>query len=1066
MRFCAFLVFTAAAMHASPAGSILGVIRDPQGAAVAGAGIKAVHGQLSLRRFAISDASGAFEIAGAPPGTWSLEVEAHGFKRSNVAPVIVQVDQSTRTEIVLELGDLSETIEIKADLPLVETARSTLTAVIGRAAINSLPLDGRQYLDLAMVTPGVIPAAPGTQGNGFNVSGIRSQSNIYMLDGVSNMDPQTNQPLNMFRITDAVEEFAVQTGVPQAEFGRGAGGQVNVVTRSGSNQLHGSAFEYVRNTILTASDFFTNKLAGPKNALKRNQFGGTAGGPVRRNRTFFFVSYEGFRQVAPQVSSVLVPSLAQRATVTDLIAQRLLAFYPLPNAAGSLNYISNVRQLDSDDTALLRIDHQLTQRDQISARWTQYWGSSTAPGPTPLSGGNQGPLSQFSAMLSEDHRFSPNSANELRLGFSRYSVARSPQDSGFDTAGIFAGIQTPIDSGLPSIAIGGGIAALGTNANFPQGRTSSTTEAFDNFTLSAPFGATHHTWRFGAHLRREDLARYLDRSERGTVMFANFGDFAKGMIMSATLRTGSTQAYWRRYPWDAYWQNEFRARPNLSIYVGARYEYPSAIEELRGHATNFVPGYGPMLAGTNRVLDINPTLTGPASIIYRDAPFRLPSAGVYPDRNNLTPMLGFAWSPGAVVIRGGTRIAYDDLFNNVPSSMALAAPFNLQTTQTANLTQPGKFAWPLAFNQNVPLVSNYNQQGPGTPTVGILTFQGVDPHLRSAYAYLYDLAVERSIGHLFGFEVAYQGSSAHDLGIFIDQNQPTVIVGNSTVRGPLAPNQQFFPYNHFGQSQIAKSIGNSNYNALVVTARRQYSRGFLWQASYSLGKSLDYNSSYYGSGMSTGEPGAPIDARNLAIEHGPSAFDVRRRFVGLFALDVPAGPLPRVVAGWRVAGIVILQSGSPFTVGYGGPDTSGFNQQTQGISPDGGNRPNLVKPGPLPQNNRNPDVAFDTSWFAPNLAGQDGTSGRNAYRGPALSNTNFSVSKSFPLGDAVRLQFRTDFFNLFNHSNFANPIADLNNANFGHITQTLGSAVSTSVATSGGATGGPRVIQLALRLQF
>ena len=212
--------------------------------------------------------------------------------------------------------------------------------------------------------------------------------------------------------------------------------------------------------------------------------------------------------------------------------------------------------------------------------------------------------------------------------------------------------------------------------------------------------------------------------------------------------------------------------------------------------------------------------------------------------------------------------------------------------------------------------------------------------------------------------------------------------------------------------------------------------------------------------------GAPIDARNLAIEHGPSAFDVRRRFVGLFALDVPAGPLPRVVAGWRVAGIVILQSGSPFTVVYGGPDTSGFNQQTQGISPDGGNRPNVVKPGPLPENNRNPDAAFDTSWFAPNLAGQDGTSGRNAYRGPALSNTNFSVSKSFPLGDAVRLQFRTDFFNLFNHSNFANPIADLNNANFGRITQTLGSAVSTSVATSGAATGGPRVIQLALRLQF
>src|SRR5436190_1700559 len=194
-----------------------------------------------------------------------------------------------------------------------------------------MPLNGRQYLDLAMLAPGVLPAAPGTQGNGFSAAGIRSQSNVYLLDGVSNIDTQTNQPLNLFRISDAVEEFSVQTVTPPAEFGRGAGAQVNVVTRSGGNRFHGSAFEYLRNTKLTAADFFTNKLAGPKNALNRNQFGGTAGGPVRRNRTFFFGSYEGFRQSAPQVSSTLVPTEAQRATVTDPNSQRLLAFWPLPN---------------------------------------------------------------------------------------------------------------------------------------------------------------------------------------------------------------------------------------------------------------------------------------------------------------------------------------------------------------------------------------------------------------------------------------------------------------------------------------------------------------------------------------------------------------------------------------------------------------------------------------------------------------------------------------------------------------------------------------------------------------
>ena len=1054
----------------------------------------AVQTDHTWRRSIATNGEGAFEFTSLSPGEWTIQVEAAGFRRAELPGIIMRVDQSTRAEFVLQFGDISGTIEVTARVPLVETSRSTLTDVIDSASIRSMPLDGRQYLDLALMLPGVMPAAPGTQGNGFNVAGIRSQSNVYLLDGVSNIDTQTNQPLNMFRITDAVEEFSVQRGVPLPEFGRGAGGQVNVVTRSGSDQFHGSAFEYLRNTVFTAADFFTNKLGGTKNALNRNQFGATAGGPVKRSKTFFFVSYEGFRQVAPTVTSVLVPTLAQRASVTDPISQRLLAFYPLPNASGSLNYISNVRALDSDNTGLVRIDHELSDRDRLSGRWTQYWGTSVAPGPTPLTGGNHGPRSQVSAMLSENHSFSSLFWNELRLGYSRFSMARLPQDSGVNAAAIFTAsnglplpgvvdaTQNPLNSGLPSISIAGGMAALGSNANFPQGRTANTVEAFDNVTLLRPFGASRHTWRFGAHIRREDLSRYLDRSERGSIAFANFADFAAGHLMSVTLRTGSTQADWQRYPWDLYWQDGFHVRSNFTLSYGIRYEYPSAVEELHGYATTFVPGYGPMLAGTNQVLDINPALAGPSSLGYRNTPFTLPSSGVYPDRNNLAPMVGFAWSPGALgVVRGGARVAYDDLFNNVPSAMAFAAPYNLQMTQMANVTQPGKFAWPLAFNQNVPLISNYGQQGPGTPTVGILTFQGVDPHLRSAYAYVYDLGVEHQIGRALFVEATYQGSSGHDLGIYVDQNQPAVIVRNSAVRGPLAPNEQIFPYTHFGQSQIAKSIGNSNYNGMVISARCQDPRGLFLQASYTLGKSLDYNSSYFGSGNLTGETGAPVDARNLALDHGPSAFDIRQRFLAAFAWDLPAGPGHRlfgwkngvtrqIFGGWRIAGIVTLQTGNPFTVAYGGPDTSGFNQQAAGTSPDGGNRPNLVKGGPLPQNNRAPDAAFDTSWFAPNLAGEDGTSGRNAYHGPGLQNTNFSAIKSFPLGAAVgertRLQFRADFFNLFNHTNFADPVADLNNANFGRITQTLGSAVATSVATSGGATGGPRIVQLALRFEF
>jgi hypothetical protein len=584
-------------------------------------------------------------------------VEASGFKRTIVQQTLVQVDQITRVEIVLELGERSEIVEVRAVAPLLESGKSTLSSVVDNRVIADVPLNGRQFLDLALLTPGVVPAAPGTQGTGFNTAGARSQSNVYLLDGISNQDTQTNEALNLFRITDAVQEFAVQTSVAAPEYGRGSGGQVNIVTKSGSNQFHGSLFEYLRNTKLDAADFFTNKLRGPKNVLHRNQFGGTLGGPVIHDRTFFFASYEGFRQVAPAVSSTRVPTLAERGSVTDLISQRLLAYWPPANAAGTVNFISNVRNQDSDDTGLLRVDHRIGQRDQISGRWTEYQGWSVVPGATALTGANQGPPAQRSVMLSEVHIFSTTFLNEMRLGYSRNRMERTVQDQGLNAAGIFTDASgaplpgvvdaatDPLNSGLPTITIAGGYAALGTNPNFPQGRRSSTIELFDNMSLEAPFGASKHSWRWGFHVRREDLRRYLDRTSRGAFNFASFADFAKGLVNSSSFRTGSTLAYWRRYPWDLFWQDQFKVRENLTLSYGVRYEYPSSAAEIRRHATNFVPGFGPMIVGTNQIVDIDPALKGPASLIFRTAPFTLPLSGVHSDKNNVAPMFGFAYAP-------------------------------------------------------------------------------------------------------------------------------------------------------------------------------------------------------------------------------------------------------------------------------------------------------------------------------------------------------------------------------------------------------------------------------------
>lgn len=1063
---------------ASPAGGIGGVVTDPSGAPIAGARISAAELGTGAQAVAVSDGAGGYRFLHLAPGTWTLTVEVARFKRARSSGVVVRVDDLARCDFALQIGELSESIQVEAKH---DGGRATLSSVSDARVIRSVPLNGRQFLDISLFAPGATQAAAGTQGGGFSAAGMRSQSNVYLLDGVSNQDTQTNGPLNLFRITDAVQEFSVQTSAAPAEFGRGMGAQVNIVTRSGTNAVHGSAFEYLRNTSLNAADFFTNKQGGEKAALHRNQFGGTVGGPVARNRTFFFGSYEGFRQVASNVTLTLVPTAVQRAAVTDPISRRLLAYWPAANTSGAGNYISAPRSVDTDGTGLVRVDHRVSARDQLSGRWTGFRGETEAPGATPLSGGSLGPLRQVSVALQELHTFSPAFLNEFRLGISGNSTRRAPQDQALNAATIFvdgAGValpgvvdsaRDPMNGGLPTITIGGGFAALGANANFPQGRATRTFEVFDNLSRYAPFGFSRHTVRWGGHVRRESLSRYLNRASRGTINFQSFADFARGQVNSSTFRTGSTQSGWTRFPWDVYFQDEFRASARLTLQFGVRYESASSLAERNGRATNFVQGVGPVVVGGGALVGVDPALRGPGALTFRAAPIALPDSGVFADRNNFAPMVGFAWSPQGrdTVVRGGFRMAYDELFNNVPAAMALNVPSSIQTTQTANVTQPGRFAWGLAFDQNVPLISNFGRQGAGTPTVGVLNFQGVDPYIKNAFAYVFHLGVERTMGRAASISASYQGSSGHALGMYVDVNQPAVIVRDSGRRGPVAPNEQLFPYSQFNQAQVAKSIGSSNYHAVVVAGQLR-GRGQFVRASYTVGKSLDYNSSYFGSGNLPGEAGAPADARNLRLEYGPSAFDVRQRLVFVYVWEVPrANVLPAWLgAGWQVSGVSTVGSGLPFTVVNGGPDSSGFNQATAGVSPSGGNRPDVVRAGALPRNYGDPDAAFDTSWFAPAFAGRVGSSGRNQYYGPGLVNFDVCVARVVSFSERARLQLRGEFFNAVNRTNFANPVADLNSAAFGRITQTLGSASSTSVGTTGGATGGPRLVQVGVRLEF
>ncbi len=1083
----------ATAVSASPTGSIAGSVKDPSGGAIAGTKLMLTNLATNAKAETVSDTNGGFQFLQLAPAEYSLVVESPGFKKVTEQHIVVQVDQITHLDLTLEVGSVLEVVEVDSGAtPLLETDRSTLSNVVNSEVISSMPLNARQYLDLALVTPGVLPSANGTQGGGFNVAGARSQSNVFLLDGVSNIDTQINSALGNFRITDAVQEFAVQTSVATAEFGRGTGGQVSIVTKSGSNQFHGSAFEYLRNDVLDAADFFTNKQRGKKNPLHRNQYGAALGGPILKNRMFFFLSYEGFRQVAPTVSTTRVPTAAERASVTDPISNSLLQFWPAANttpAAGStINYIANVGATTFDETGFAKVDYNFSEKDHLMARWAQYGGTVFTPGALPLLGGNANSPVSDSGVIDYTHTFSPRFLNEVRLGFSRNKTFITVQDSGFDASKIFvdaSGNPLPgvvvasanqLDSGLPTINVSGGFAPLGSTSNLPQGRITNTYEIYDNMSLVAPFGASRHSWRWGAHIRREDARRFLDGSARGQFSFSNFADFAAGSVNSATLLFGSTLCYWQRYPWDLYWQDTYKVKDNFTLNYGVRYEYPSAIHQVRNQATNFIPGVGPVLLGSNKVLAIDTTKSGPASLFFTQAPFTLSDSGVNADKNNFAPVFGFAYTPrfaksffgsDSTVIRGGFRMGYDEIFNNIPANMGLNAPFNLTTTQSSTTTQKGKFPWAVGLNQNVPLVKNIGQPN----QVGLLGFSAEDLNLRSSYIYQYSFGLQRRLGSAFSLEADYQGSSGHKLGLFADQNQPTLVGG-----------QKVFPYPFFGSVGTGKDIGNSNYNGMVVTGTYMGRRGVYFQGSYTFGKSIDYGSAFFGS---TGERAGLADSNNMAADRGPSSFDLRHRAVFTYVIDLPVGPGHRlmgwnkgvnrqVFGGWQISGVTTIQTGTPFTVFNNSADFSGFNQLND--------RPDVVGSGPLHQDNSNPDAAFDFTRFGCFLdakskldcskgvppVGRVGTSGRNQYYGPSLANFNFAVAKSFPMvTERVHLRFRVDFFNLFNHTNFANPVANQSSGNFGKITATVGSAVATAVGTTAGAVGGQsRIIQGALRVEF
>ena len=494
-------------------GSIVGTVYDQTGAAVPTAQLTLRDTATGTTRTATTSAAGAYEFPQLRPGTYDLTAEAKGFRRTVERNIVVNASLVARLDVTLQVGDVAQTVEVTAEIPLIEPDKTSISKTVDIRGMQNLPMLDRQILNLALTVPGTTPGAPGTQVVAFSVAGMRTQSNNYTLDGISHNDPQVNGPLNAFRIADAVQEFSVQTSIASTEVGRNSGAQVSIITKSGANAYHGTLFYYHRNDAFDATPFFLNRARQPKNPLRRHDYGGTVGGFLARDKTFWFFSFEGFRQTVQEPATARVPTDAERAAVTDPVSRKLLQFWPqanTPQLLGSTgrNWAGTTPSTNNNQTYFGRIDQNLSKNHRLMGRYAWFRGSTLARQTDPFNGAITNQPGQHSLLLQETYG-TGRMVNELRVGYSRNRTFFLPVDVSLNPASIFtdaSGNPLPgyvntttdsLDGGLPRITTTGFTnGGLGAGTNMPQGRATNTYEYSENLTLIGPWGWSRHTLRF------------------------------------------------------------------------------------------------------------------------------------------------------------------------------------------------------------------------------------------------------------------------------------------------------------------------------------------------------------------------------------------------------------------------------------------------------------------------------------------------------------------------------------------------------------------------------------------
>jgi len=1100
--FSALFVFTSVALGQNT-GTISGTVQDQSGAVVAGANVKAQNPATSFSRETTSATNGFYRFDQLPVGTYTISVEAAGFKKSVTQAVALSVNDSLTLDLKLEVGQVSEVVTVSEAPSAVNTETSVLGRTVDNRTLNDLPIlsgnGGRNPLALAPLQAGVMPAG---QVGPFSVNGQRAQSNNFLLDGGDSNDLAINVPDAVSGFSpDALQEFRILTNTYSADYGRNSGAIVALISKSGTNEYHGNLFEFFRNRSLNATPFFNNAaptFVGPrKPQFNVNEFGGTIGGPLPlprfgeggpsvvsgKDKTFFFFSYLGFRRRQGVSSSATVPTQAQRNAINAVgtpEAKALLALIPAANSGSTLFSVAGNR-LDRDQFSI-RGDHRFSDANSMFVTFFNEdqtfddpfaFGGSTIPG-----FGTTGNLRFTNVIVSDFYTFSPSTVNEGRFSWhQRDTLSVVPVNH---TTPADLGIQglipdDPAAAGPPRVDITG-FSTFGNTIQGPQGRDDNTFQFVDNVSHNR---GNHHL-KFGGEYRNYFQNQTFDFINSGLYVFtgdmgAIFGlpnlpglngalsDFARGLPVQYIQNSAGTPRY-ETQSYAAYIQDDWKVRSNFTLNLGLRYELDKPLVDSQNRVNTFRPGQQSTIFPTAPRGIVFPGDAGITDSTYQT------------DKNNFGPRVGFAWDirgNGKLALRAGYGLYYDTVISETTLQFLTAPPFAIQPFAVCT-TIDNPFA-------NAQCTSPIAQPFPFTPAhpgdpfdfsaLGTISMTINDPDFKTPYSHQYNMNIQWEFMKNYLLEVGYVGTMGVNLLTRREINPASVIPGFAN-NASDTDNRRFYnqgnPLNNaFGGAVFSnitnqETSANSNYNSLQVTVSHRFSDGFYFQNAYTWGHCID-NSSGLRSNTRYNNPRA---------DRGNCDQDIRQRNVLSYIYELPLykdqkGFAGKILGGWQLSGVTALQTGTPFNI---------TEPTDRSLSGAGSDRPDVVGGSVVFLDPRNTDTAnggpnrffngtgggsataatnpfFRRVGSAASLAGgggRFGTLGRNVFHGPGVVNFDVTMIKRTKIGENKIIEFRSEFFNIFNHANFSNPNGSIGSTNFGRIT----------------ATADPRLVQFGLKFSF